>query len=260
MGEEKNQVNDDVKVTKDVKTETKFKTVNKSTNSTKKPKQGKKKGLKNVNVSDNTKKVLNVVLTVVIIIVAIFLIYGFRNFSIIKSMQNKIAQYSDSENCHVHSVSTSNENTEVEIDYYRKGVKEALIATRTMEGKTSKISVYNNGKRVDTFIDNQDSKVAILASENNSSMEISNGLEYNSAWNAFWGGLTTRIGTEQVDDKNCYVVQIAGSDTKTYIDSETGLVVKAISESTGTVEKTYEFDNVEDDAFREPNIIDYELK
>lgn len=51
---------------------------------------------------------------------------------------------------------------------------------------------------------------------------------------------------------------ILSKDDIIYIEKDTGLLVK-IENSTQTIEKIYEFNNVSDDIFIEPNIDDYTL-
>ena len=52
---------------------------------------------------------------------------------------------------------------------------------------------------------------------------------------------------------------LTSEDAETYIDKETGLFVKTTQNGT-TTEREYEFNNVQDSIFIEPDIGQYKLK
>ena len=61
------------------------------------------------------------------------------------------------------------------------------------------------------------------------------------------------------EEKEEVVATFEMEKSEMYIDKDTGLIVKRIT-SAETVEKEYEFNNVDDSVFVEPDISKYELK
>lgn len=204
------------------------------------------------------KKVLKIIGIILLVLIALVLIHTIRNFIIIRVLQKNFEQYSSSTNYHITSHSVQ-EDVTTDIDYYKKGGKEAMILNRTKDGKTIKISIYNNGKRIDTFYDADDSKIAKLNSSDEIDLPMSNGLEYESNFQTFMVSMFTLIKKEEVNQKECYLITALLSHEKTYYEKDTGLIIKGILNGQ-IVEKNYEFDNVEDSSFLEPNISEYTLK
>ena len=133
-------------------------------------------------------------------------------------------------------------------------------------GEISKISMYNNGERTDTFWDNIENKIVELDSGTIMSVNIYNGLETDNRWQTFLGCITSNIKSVNYNGKECYSIRgfisstsLNSEDTETYIEKDTGLLVKSTDRQTLT-EKEYKFDNVEDTIFIEPDISEYTLK
>lgn len=99
-------------------------------------------------------------------------------------------------------------------------------------------------------------------------------------WQTFVYSAMSRIKSVKYNDKDCYSINskmslesaydvdkkqeiicmiINDTSREIYIDKDTGLLVKRIT-SVETVEKEYEFNNVDDSVFVEPDISQYELK
>lgn len=78
--------------------------------------------------------------------------------------------------------------------------------------------------------------------------------------------ITSNIKSVNYNGKDCYIIKGFMSSTslisegaKIYIDKETGLLVKT-TEAGIVSEREYEFDKVEDNIFKEPDISQYTLK
>ena len=127
----------------------------------------------------NKKKVLKTILLVVLLIIAAFVVYTLRNFIIVKGLQNKIAQYTAISNFSATINQTfTDDSTNVLINYYQDGNKQAVILQRTdSNGEVIKMSQYNNGERCDIFWDTKDSKTAQLNVDNTISVQLTNSLE-----------------------------------------------------------------------------------
>ena len=212
------------------------------------------------------KKVLKILGIIVVILIILLLIYTIRNYVIIRNLQNKFSQYSNSSNYYIKSVSTEKDGTIVTTEYYQKDNKQVLFLERNLNGETSKISMYNNGERTDIFWDNKENKTAQLDSGTTISMDIYNYLETDNNWQTFLGCLTSRIKSTNYNGKDCYLINgfmsstfLTSEDAEIYIDKETGLFVKT-NESGIVNEREYEFDKVDDSIFEEPDISQYTIK
>lgn len=212
------------------------------------------------------KKVLKILGIIVVILIILLLIYTIRNYVIIRNLQNKFSQYSNSSNYYIKSVSTEKDGTIVTTEYYQKDNKQVLFLERNLNGETSKISMYNNGERTDIFWENEENKTAQLDSGTTISMDIYNYLETDNNWQTFLGCLTSRIKSTNYNGKDCYLINgfmsstsLTSEDAEIYIDKETGLFVKT-NESGIVNEREYEFDKVDDSIFEEPDISQYTIK
>ena len=212
------------------------------------------------------KKVLKILGIIVVILIILLLIYTIRNYVIIRNLQNKFSQYSNSSNYYIKSVSTEKDGTIVTTEYYQKDNKQVLFLERNLNGETSKISMYNNGERTDIFWENEENKTAQLDSGTTISMDIYNYLETDNNWQTFLGCLTSRIKSTNYNGKDCYLINgfmsstsLTSEDAEIYIDKETGLFVKT-NESGIVNEREYEFDKVDDSIFEKPDISQYTIK
>lgn len=213
-----------------------------------------------------TKKILKIIGIILIILLVLTLIHTIRNYIIIRNLQNKISKYSNSTNYFVKSESTKNDGTKIIMKYYQKDNKQAVFLEKTSNENEIKISRYNNGERVDTFTETKDSKVAQLDTSTLISVNIYNQLETDNKWQTFIGSIISNIRSEKCNDKECYVIKgftsttsLTFEGTKIYIDKDTGLLVKVIEDETIS-NREYEFNNVEDTIFVEPDISQYTLK
>ena len=212
------------------------------------------------------KKVLKILGIIIVILIILILIHTIRNYIIIRDLQNKFSQYSGSSNYYIKSVSTESSGTIVTTEYYQKNNKQAIFLKKDLNGETSKISMYNNGERTDIFWDNEENKTAQLDSGTTISMNIYNYLETDNNWQTFLGCLTSRIKSTSYNGKDCYLIKgfmsstsLTSEDAEIYIDKGTGLFIKT-NEAGIVNEREYEFDNVDDSIFEEPDISQYTIK
>lgn len=212
------------------------------------------------------KKVLKIIGIIISILIILMLIHTIRNYIIITDLQSKISNYQNSKNYHIKSVANSEDGTtNTKMDYYRKNNKQAIFIERNTNGETIKLSMYDNGERVDTFIETQDSKNAKLNSDDLMTVNIYNYLETDNKWQTFLGCITARIKSTNLNGKECYIVKgflsstsLTSEGAEIYIDKETGLFLKT-TEVKIITERDYEFDKVEDSIFTEPDISQYTL-
>lgn len=212
------------------------------------------------------KKILRIVLLIIAILIVIVLANAIRNYVIITNLQNKISQYSDSTNYHMKSVANEGNGTIVTMEYYRKDNREVVFLERNINGEKSNIAMYNNGERTDIFTVTTDSKIAQLDSGTILSVNIYNQLETENNWQTFIESLFVKIRKTNCNDRECYEINGSASSMplisegeKIFVDKNTGLLTKTVMNDIVS-EREYEFNNVQDSIFVEPDISQYTLK
>ena len=217
----------------------------------------------------NKKKVLKTILLVVLLIIAALVVYTLRNFIIVKGLQNKIAQYTSISNFSATINQTfTDDSTNVLINYYQDGNKQAVILQRTdSNGEVIKMSQYNNVERCDVFWDAKDSKTAQLNAANTISIQLTNSLETDNDWQTLLACTFAVIKSTNYNGKDCYSITnymsplfMNGTEkNEVYVDKETGIAIKNIMDKQIT-EKEYNFNTVDESVFTEPDIGQYTLK
>ena len=217
----------------------------------------------------NKKKVLKIILLVVLLIIAAFVVYTLRNFIIVKGLQNKIAKYTSISNFSATiNQPFTDDSTNVLINYYQDGNKQAVILQRTdSNGEVIKMSQYNNGERCDIFWDTKDSKTAQLNVDNTISVQLTNSLETGNDWQTLLACTFAVIKSTKYNGKDCYSITnymsplfMNGTEkNEVYVDKETGIAIKNIMDNQIT-EKEYNFNTVDEAVFTEPDIGQYTLK
>ncbi len=212
------------------------------------------------------KKILKVLVIIIAVLILVLLIHTIRNYVIITGLQSKISEYSNSTNYYTKSVAKEENGTIITMEYYKKDNKEVVFLERNLNGEITKVSMYNNGERTDTFTETKDSKIAQLNSGTLMSVGIYNRLETENNWQTILGSITSRVRSTKYNDKDCYIVSGFMSSTsltfegaETYIEKDTGLFAKNIEGGLET-EREYEFNNVKDLIFTEPDISQYILQ
>ena len=152
------------------------------------------------------------------------------------------------------------------MEYYKKDKKEVVFLERNLNGEISKISMYNNGERTDTFWDNKESKTAQLDSGTIMGVNIYNFTETDNKCQTFLGSIFANVKSTNYNGKECYIIKgfpsslsLTFEGAETYIEKDTGLYLKTI-EGDRTTERKYEFNKVDDSIFVEPDISQYTLK
>jgi len=212
------------------------------------------------------KKVLKIILMILLIVLVIFVIHTLRNYTIVRKLQGKASIYVNSENFHIKSVANESNGIIVTMNYYQKDNKSVAIIEKNENGKTSKMSMYNNGERKDIFYDNSEEKRAELGTEGEMIINLINYLETDNNWQTLLGSIFMKAKKVEYDGKKCYVIEnflspmfLNGTEkNEVYIEAETGLYLKSVMDEIIT-EREYEFDKVEDKIFIEPNIGEYKL-
>lgn len=162
--------------------------------------------------------------------------------------------------------SSTEDGTTILSNYYEKDNKKAMIMTRIKDNETITMSMYKNGDTVNTYWVTPTENKAKLNSANEIWVEIYNVLEVNDGWQKFLASLTSFIGSKKYDGKDCYVsnnflisTTLNGSEkNEFYIEKDTGLFVFSDIDNM-TSKREYEFENVSDDIFVEPDITQFTI-
>lgn len=218
----------------------------------------------------NKKKIFIIILFIVIISILAFLAFTIREMITLKNLNQKVAKYINSDNRYEKIINDSGETTTT-TEYYCKGDNAVLFLNTTIKatGETRKLTNYYKGEKVNTYIESDGNKIALLDSNGVPSKitlrQVDTG---NNLWELFLISLATSIRSEKYNDTECYILSI-GESSKTYVDKETGLILKAKDgvsvdkngvESEIIVEYYYEFENMNDSIFIEPDINEYEIQ
>lgn len=204
------------------------------------------------------KKFLKILGIILVALIVIALIHTTRNYLIISRLQNKITEYSNSNNYHAKTVSTLGEGIPLYLDYYRKDNKSLQIMQRQTGEVVNTMKRFSDGKDVRTYIEAGDNKAVYV---NGTDVllydKIYNQLETNNLSQKLLHSLVAIIFSDEIEGKSCYVISVPNN--KLYIDKETGLLVKNIIQEQ-YVDYEFEFNNVDDSIFEEPDISEYTIQ
>lgn len=217
----------------------------------------------------NKRKILITILLIAIIAILAFLAFTIREMITLKNLNRKVAQFVNNE--HYEKIINDSGDTTTIAEYYCKGDNAVLFLNTIIKdtGKTRKLTNYYKGEKANSYIEADGNKIALLNTNGLPSKVMIRQVDAgNNLWELFLMSLATSIRSEEYNGKDCYVLSL-GETSKTYIDKETGLTLKAVegtvvdengNESVQTMEYHYEFDNVDDNIFVEPDISEYKIQ
>lgn len=229
-----------------------------------------KKEVKYIKKYSKKLKVLKIILLIISILVVIFLGFTIRKMIIIHNLNEKVSQYVNIDNRYERIINTT-DSTSTVTEFYSKGDNAILFLNTTTKatGKTNKLINYYKGENTNTYIESDGNKIALLNSNGLPSKLVILTLDYgNNIWKLFQYALATSIKSGEYKGKDCYILTINNS-SESYIEKDTGLRVKAkegnaVDQNGNTsaimVEYYYEFGNVTDDVFVEPDINEYKIQ
>ena len=206
-------------------------------------------------------KVIKIILTVFLILLVLFIIHTGRNLVILKKIVRLQSQYSQTDN---HYEKIKNDLQNVVTEYYYKDGRSKLIMNRISDSQMM-ITTYD-GKYRNTYINNNGDKKAILKEENDIMTNIMI-IKLDSANDfkfLFTLATSSFIHSENIDGKECYVINGIDFGCKTYFDKETGLMVQRIDNTSNnkvtTINFEYKFNVVTNEDLTEPDISEYKIQ
>lgn len=181
-------------------------------------------------------------------------------------MQEKADIYSSNTNFHEKIILTENTETTV-TDIYQKSEKKLVVISKTSTDTTT--SLYYNNIKCDMFYESPEGKRAKLSSSATLIEPlITNYVEVSNNWSTFLASLCTSIKKIEYNGADCYhmtgnldsVFWVSPLGKKEmYINKDTGLCLKLVYSNGKTINCNYEFNNVSDTVFVEPDISQYTL-
>lgn len=229
-------------------------------------------------------KVIKIIGIILLIVLIIFIVHTGRNMYIISKLSNNAEETIKSTNYKkiVYNYDLDNytkEETlvmEDKIKIIRTEISGDDVITITTYGKHGeKIDDSSNKYLVNMYYDNKEDKKAILNKEIGYTKNLENELYTENWWQLFTKSITTSIKNTIFKGKECYFITNfdgpnANPQESIYINKETGMPSCIILENgkmeaeetmdSSIIEFKYEFNNLTEDNFNEPNIKDYEIE
>jgi len=205
-------------------------------------------------------KILRNILLIILVIVLIYLGNTLRKFFIIKDLQHKAEENLKSTNYQLRIIAPWGQ------DYYYKKDNKTADFSYSRDNTTEMLN-YNNNGVVHTFIQTPEEKKAIIYSEKMPSEANSQYYvieEANNDFELFLICSKIKIKKDNFNGKKCYVIDnssyVINYDNRyqKYIEMETGLVIKELDRNR-SMQYIYQFNNVDDLIFEEPDINEYEV-
>lgn len=218
-------------------------------------------------------KLWKMLIVIIIIIAVIFLISIFRNIVILSSIDSKITEYEKAKNIYSKITSYNSANEFQTVETYKKDdIVKTIIETKKQDGTNDKIIqiIYPTLRKV--YFNNIPSENMISYNEDNNGYINNIIINYAKSYNLLekiGNSVTSKLKTEEVDGKKCYVISILNNSNAAYevgttkmlvyIEKENLLPIKILqiinkdgSEIEYLTTCEYKFDNVTDQDLKEP--------
>lgn len=202
--------------------------------------------------------IIRIIMIILIIVLAIFCILTLRKFIIFNNIEKIAKDKINSTNYYIERVSKVGDSITLMKSYNKDEnyISESNYISTNNDDKERKIIIYKNNDEKISIIQSGEDKIAFTDSETlmgKVSLDTI-GLNGMSTSDKLLLSVTSKITSEEYNDKECYVVEPA-STWKLWIDKETGLVIR--EENGMTVQDNlYKFDEVTDEDMVKPDISD----
>lgn len=222
-------------------------------------------------VKSGGSKVLRYVIIVLVVAILFLLASIVRKMIVLDSLCESVLAYVNGSNSYV-KVSGDLTNGYEYVETYK------------MDGKIKSVSKEKGSDVVITTFETPDEfKYYVDAPEYKRLRVVNDGIYrkdiiaspvsyYGSLFDKFMIASVTRIGSEKVDGKDCYVLSsnsskvskcYGGYTGKVYVEKETGLLVREVTSRDGkdfVINYEYEFDGVSAEDMAEPDAAQYEVQ
>jgi len=218
------------------------------------------------------KKILKAVLILIVIALVAFSIHVIRNMIILNSLDEKVKEQENNNN-NIYGEIISNSSTiekQTAKMYLKDNVLKQEVETKTKDGNKVKLIqiTYPNERKIFMYNNENEKTVQMYEEESNinNTTIIMNYAESIALSEKIVNSIVTKIKTEELDGKECYVIHglhngnimyEAGIEkVVVYIEKETGLPLKRLDiakEKEFIITYEYKFDVVTDEDMKEPN-------
>lgn len=199
-----------------------------------------------------------------------------RNYRILEELRENLKETAKISNYHQTMGAKFYNNGLVVQDVYVKDGKYLSVNQNiTVVGQKYKISFYYNGNRMAIYKEGNNGgqyEKTVEVDENyqpTSDIKLSNWFleepETEGGTSKLWLSMRLKIEKVTYNGKECYMIENNRfiKDTNQhiiyYIEKDTGLLVRQVQHDGNTTDHEYEFGNVQDEIFEEPNIEEYQL-
>lgn len=216
------------------------------------------------------------ILIVIGIIFAIFLLNTARKLIIFNQINKKASAYENLTNFHIKTYGYHGNNLMI-VENYKKDNHYLMKINNLSPNGNVLIRNYDNEGTKTTYLDAPEAKTATVNVEEFLPTFLGmNMFREMSMWNKILIAINSPVKTAKCNGKICYEIHLNyatnvlydGEDYVVYIDKETGLRVR--DENGISVKENeninmlndyfYEFNNVDDSVFVEPDITEYEVQ
>ena len=170
-------------------------------------------------------KLAKAILIIIGIIVIVYFIFVMWNLFIIRGILDKASSYKDLDNYTVSTLANNN-GEQTSVVYAKNGQIERVDLTN-LQDELKNITLWRNLETNEGIISFPNQRAAVLTDAEHIGITVSYPTQYAYYGEAISGlGLFSLIYSEEFNGKDCYVIQ-NGVDSKTWVEKETGLTLKA---------------------------------
>lgn len=212
------------------------------------------------------KNVLKIVGIILIVLIVIFLVYAIRNYVIITNLQNKLSTYVNSDNYFIENSTKQGDTVSMNLKCYKKDGNQVTFLDTVFNGKKTLVSAYSVDGKNTVYTESDGVKQVNTSIDEITTVSFRNYLETDNNWQTFLNGISAKVKSTTFNGKDCYLIKGFISSTspdskniEVYIEKDTGLLLKVVNDDS-TTESNYEFNNVDDSIFDEPDISQYTVK
>ena len=206
--------------------------------------------------------IIRIIMIILVILLVVFCGLTLRKFLIFSNIEKISKDKINSTNYYIERVSKVGDSITL-MKLYNKDenyISESNIISTDNNDKERKIIIYKNNDEKISIIQSGEDKIAFTDSETlMGKINLDSiGLNGMSTSDKLLLSVTSKITSEEYNDKECYVVEPA-STWKLWIDKETGLVIR--EENGMTVQDNlYRFDEVTDEDMAKPDMSDCRIQ
>lgn len=231
--------------------------------------------MKKVNQKMKIAKIaLGSIVIIILLIMLGFWANTFRNYRILEELRQTLKETQKTSNYHLTmSTKMGNYGLIVMDTYGKDGKVVSMSQAIAIYGQRHKTTLYIKGNRRALYKeeDNGGQYEKTVEIDENYNIEywgVGNWFleepETEGGRSKLWLSTRVKIGKTMYHEKECYVIENdrfskdPNQHIIYYIEKDTGLIVRQIQNNENW-DYDYEFENVDDEIFREPNIEEYEL-